>query len=251
MSVSGAIVTVGNFDGVHIGHQMLLRQVVDRARVLGLRSFAVTFDPHPEQVLFPERQIKSLTTPDEKKQLICACGIDDVWICPFTRELSRLEPPEFLRLITERQPIAELWVGADFALGRGRSGTIAVLAEIGAAYGWGLHMVPPYRLEGQVVSSTAIRTLLSTGATQGAAELLGRPYAVQGELEPGGVLRVDPPRALPRGGMAYTAQLRQGERLVDVVVSVAPPGVRLEGEPPADLRPAPAAITFIRRIREP
>src|SRR5436305_11402534 len=173
--MSAAIVTIGNFDGVHLGHQMLLHQVVERAHVLGLRSYAVTFDPHPEQVLFPDRGIARLTSASEKRELICACGIDEVWVCQFTLELSRLEPQEFMRLISDRQPIAELWIGADFALGRGRSGTISVLAELGAAYGWGVHMVPPYRLEGQIVSSTGIRTLLSTGACQGAAELLGRP----------------------------------------------------------------------------
>src|ERR671932_831731 len=192
-----AIVTIGNFDGVHLGHQELLRQVVDRARVLGLRSYAVTFDPHPEEVLYPERGIAVLTSAEEKKQLICASGIDEVWVCPFPTELSRLEPEEFMRLVAERQPIAELWVGADFALGRGRKGTIGVLADIGAHIGWALHMVPPYKLEGQVVSSTAIRTLLAAGAVRGVADLLGRNYTVSGVVE-GDELRVDPERAFPR-----------------------------------------------------
>ena len=247
-----AIVTIGNFDGVHLGHRELLRQVVDRARVLGLRSYAVTFDPHPEEVLYPERGIAVLTSAEEKRHLICACGIDEVWVCPFTTELSRLEPQEFMRLISERQPIAELWVGADFALGRGRSGTIAVLAELGAALGWGLHMVPPFRLEGQVVSSTGIRTLLSTGASQGAAELLGRPYAVDAVLQSDGTLRVEPPnRALPRSGLVYEAQLSQDGRQFDVLVTVAPPLVRFEGEHEhaLPLDPGPVRLTFLRRLR--
>src|SRR5688572_16376740 len=104
---------------------MLLRQVVDRARVLGLRSFAVTFDPHPERILVPHRRLLTLTNAREKEDLIRASGVDDVWTCPFTAELSRLAPEEFIHLVTDRQPIAELWVGADFALGRGRSGTIS------------------------------------------------------------------------------------------------------------------------------
>jgi riboflavin kinase/FMN adenylyltransferase len=249
MSLAPAIVTIGNFDGVHLGHQMLLRQVVQRAHVLGLRSYAVTFDPHPEQVLFPERGIACLTSASEKRHLICGEGIDEVWVCTFTLELSRLEPQEFMRLISERQPIAELWVGADFAMGRGRSGTIAVLAELGAAYGWGVHMVPPYRLEGQVVSSTGIRTLLSTGACQGAAELLGRSYFVHAELRRDGGLHVDPTRALPRSGLVYEAQVEQDGREQDVLVSVSPPVVRLEGEQDVALDPGSVRITFLRRLR--
>jgi riboflavin kinase/FMN adenylyltransferase len=249
----GAIVTIGNFDGVHLGHQQLLKQVVDRARVLNLRSYAVTFDPHPEEVLYPERGIAVLTSAEEKKRLICACGIDEVWVCPFTTELSRLEPQEFMRLISERQPIAELWVGADFALGRGRSGTIAVLAELGAALGWGLHMVPPYRLEGQVVSSTGIRTLLSTGASQGAAELLGRSYSVEAVLQPDGTLRVESNRALPRSGLVYEAQVAQDQeqRPFDVLVTVTPPVIRFEGEQEhaLPLDEGRVRLTFLRRLR--
>src|SRR5579859_349491 len=134
-----AVVTIGNFDGVHLGHQKLVREAADRARALGLMSLAITFDPHPEQILFPERRRTHLSTSEERRSLLHACGIDDVWVCPFTIELARLEPEEFMRLVTDRQPMAELWVGADFALGRGRKGTISVLAEIGAALGWGMH----------------------------------------------------------------------------------------------------------------
>ena len=244
-----AIVTIGNFDGVHLGHQMLLRQVVDRARVLGLRSFAVTFDPHPEQILFPDRPLPCLSSAEEKQQLIYECGIDDVWVCPFTTELSRLEPHEFMRLVSDRTTLAELWVGADFALGRGRSGTISVLAELGANYGWGLHMVPPYRLEGQIVSSTGIRTLLATGALQGAAELLGRPYVLQGELQADGTLRVDPHRAFPKSGMPYEALLQQDGQRADVIASVQAPEVRIKPRQPTGLTPGKAKLAFLRRVR--
>jgi riboflavin kinase / FMN adenylyltransferase len=241
-----AIVTIGNFDGVHLGHRKLIGQVVDRARALGLRSFAVTFDPHPERVLFPEGKLTSLSTADERRQILCESGIDDVWVCPFTTDLARLEPEEFMRLVTERQPVAELWVGADFALGRGRKGTIGVLADIGAHLGWALHMVPPYMLEGQVVSSTAIRTLLAAGAVRGVADLLGRNYSVSGEIE-GAELHVDPERALPRPGVIYGAELRQNGASHDVRVSVLPTPGHISLEPPADHRPGPAQLAFLRR----
>jgi riboflavin kinase/FMN adenylyltransferase len=240
-----AIVTIGNFDGVHLGHQKLIHQVADRARALGLCSLAVTFEPHPEQILFPERKLNHLSTSEEKVEILHANGIEDVWVCPFTTDLARLEPEDFMRMVTERQPISELWVGADFALGRGRRGTISVLAEIGTAMGWGLHMVPPLMLEGQIVSSTAIRTLLSAGAVRGAADLLGRAYGVSGDFS-GDDLMVDPLRALPRA-MVYDAQLRQDDAAHDVSVTVlsVPNRIRLDTDVPH--HQGPAIIDFLRR----
>jgi riboflavin kinase/FMN adenylyltransferase len=241
-----AIVTIGNFDGVHLGHLKLIQQVVDRSRALDLQSFAITFDPHPEQVLVPERKLTYLSTAAERREILQESGIDSVWICPFTRELARLEPEEFMRLVTERQPIAELWVGADFALGRGRKGTISVLAELGAASGWGLHMVAPRILEGQVVSSTAIRTLLAAGAIRGAADLLGRVYSVAGEIR-GDDLLVDPLRAVPKSGIAYEAQLHQNEALLDGVVTVEQDPLRVVLDPMAPHHDGAARIAFVRR----
>jgi riboflavin kinase/FMN adenylyltransferase len=241
-----AIVTIGNFDGVHLGHLKLIQQVVDRSRALGLNSFAITFDPHPEHVLVPERKLTYLSTAEERREILQQSGIDSVWICPFTRELARLEPEEFMRLVTERQPIAELWVGADFALGRGRKGTISVLAELGAASGWGLHMMAPLILDGQVVSSTAIRTLLAAGAIRGAADLLGRVYTVAGEIR-GDDLLIDPLRAVPKSGIAYEAQLIQNEALLDGVVTVEQDPLRVTLDPLAPHQDGPARIAFIRR----
>ena len=241
-----AIVTIGNFDGVHLGHLKLIGEVVDRAHALGVCSFAVTFDPHPESVLFPERKLMTLSTAQERLQMLHQRGIDNVWVCPFTTELARLEPEEFMRLVTERQPIAELWVGADFALGRGRKGTIAVLADIGAHLGWALHMVPPVMLEGQVVSSTAIRTLLAAGAVRGAADLLGRNYSVSGEIQ-GNELVVDPERGLPRPGVVYDAELRQDAPTSEVVVTVLPTPGRISLDTEVAHHDGPAQLTFIRR----
>ena len=240
-----AIVTIGNFDGVHLGHQKLIHEVADRARAKGLCSLAVTFEPHPEQILFPERKLSHLSSSEEKVEILHASGMDDVWVCPFTTELARLEPEDFMRMVVERQPMSELWVGADFALGRGRRGTISVLSEIGSAMGWGLHMVPPLTLEGQIVSSTAIRTLLSAGAVRGAADLLGRPYSVSGDLS-GNDLIVDPLRALPRA-MVYDAQLRQDNEAHDVSVTVlnTPNRIHLESQVPH--HDGPATIDFLRR----
>jgi riboflavin kinase/FMN adenylyltransferase len=241
-----AIVTIGNFDGVHLGHRKLIQQVVDRAHARQLCSFAITFDPHPDQVLFPERKQTYLSTAEERGELLRASGIDSVWICPFTRELARLEPEEFIHMVTERQPIAELWVGADFAMGRNRKGSIAVLAELGAASGWDLHMVAPQMFEGQVVSSTAIRTLLAAGAVRGAADLLGRSYRVPGEIQ-ADCLMVDPTRTLPKTAITYETQLLQDGTVVEgvAVVEQDPPRVALDPSTPH--HDGPARVDFVRR----
>jgi riboflavin kinase/FMN adenylyltransferase len=187
--VTSAVVTVGNFDGVHLGHQYLLRQVVDRARALGLRSYAITFDPHPSMVLHPERNLEQLTDADEKVRLLRELGIDDVWVCPFNRDLSRLGADEFMQVVAQRQPIAELWIGPDFAMGHDRKGTVSVLAMLGGEQGWALHMVPPFRLDGHVVSSTAVRQALSTGDVKEAEKLLGRTVLTDASLRSGGAPR--------------------------------------------------------------
>ena len=245
-STRPAIVTIGNFDGVHRGHLMLIRQTVARAREVGQCSFAITFEPHPEQILFPERKLTYLSTADERRELLLENGIDTVWVCPFTTELSRLEPEDFMRLVVDRQPLGELWVGADFALGRGRRGTIAVLAEMGAKMGWGLHVVPPYMQDGQVVSSTAIRTLLAAGAVRGAADLLGRNYSVRGEVE-GTNFVVDPLRALPRADLTYDAELCQAAATHSLTATVLPIAGRIILSTSGPLTNGPATLTFLRR----
>jgi len=241
-----AIVTIGNFDGVHLGHLKLIHQVVARAHARGLCSFAITFDPHPDQVLFPERRQMYLSTAEERGELLKASGIDSVWICPFTRDLARLEPEEFMHMVTERQPIAELWVGADFAMGRNRKGSIAVLAELGAASGWDLHMVAPQMLEDQVVSSTAIRTLLAAGAVRGAADLLGRSYRVPGDVE-GDSLMVDERRALPKTGINYEIQFSQEGEVAEGMATVEPDPPRITLAPDIPHREGPAKVDFVRR----
>jgi riboflavin kinase/FMN adenylyltransferase len=240
-----AVVTIGNFDGVHLGHRKLLGSAVERARALGQCSLAITFDPHPEQVLFPDRQFSFLSSPEERTDYLRETGIDDVWVMAFTRELAKLEPAEFMQLVAERQPLSELWVGSDFALGRGRQGTIAVLSELGGAHGWSLHVVPPYRLNGQIVSSTAIRTLLAAGAVRGAADLLGRPYSVRGGLS-GHALQIDPNRALPRPGR-YSGDLvwsPDGSASIQAEVAAESPTIVLSDAPTASDH---AELRFLRR----
>jgi riboflavin kinase / FMN adenylyltransferase len=206
------VATIGAFDGIHRGHHLLLGQVVDRAKFLGLKSLCITFDPHPDLVLYPERKIAYLTDRAEKERVLRQLGLDDVMVVEFTPALSLLTPEEFLGLIEEEHPLAELWVGSDFALGRGRTGTIAALAELGRVQGFGLHVVPPQRADREVISSTFIRGLLSQGSVRHANRLLGRRYRISGIVENGAArgrtigfptanIRPDSKRALPADGV--------------------------------------------------
>ena len=129
------VATIGAFDGIHRGHHVLLDQVVQRARTLGLPSLCVTFDPHPDLVLYPERHLTYLTDRAEKERVLHALGLDEVMFIEFTHALSMLNPEEFLGLIAEKHPLAELWVGSDFALGRGRRARLPRLPRLGRTSG--------------------------------------------------------------------------------------------------------------------
>lgn len=179
------VTTIGAFDGIHRGHQELLKQVKARADMLGCRSMAVTFDPHPDLILYPDRRLTELSDRDQKRALMRELGIDYVLVLDFTRELSMLRPEEFIGQLQAEHRLCELWVGSDFALGRGRSGTISALAEIGSAEGFALHVMPPVKIAHETISSTYIRTLLAQGDVARANELLGHYYALAGRVVPG------------------------------------------------------------------
>ena len=177
LAMTPAIVTIGNFDGVHLGHQHLIQQMLVRARSQGMRATAVTFDPHPREVLRPDQPVRRLTSTYEKVGLLHLAGLDDVWVCHFAHAIGRLEPTEFLALVGAHWPIGELWVGYDFALGRGRSGSIDVLSRLGREQGFRVRVVPPLVRDGQVVSSSLVRVLLDHDRVDEAAVLLGRRVA--------------------------------------------------------------------------
>jgi riboflavin kinase/FMN adenylyltransferase len=263
------VATIGAFDGIHRGHHLLLGQVVDRARALGLLSLCVTFDPHPDLVLYPDRHVTYLTDRAEKERVLRQLGLDDVMVIEFTPALSMLNPEEFLGLVDEEHPLAELWVGSDFALGRDRSGTIAALAELGRIQGFALHVVPPQRADREVISSTFIRSLLSQGNVRQANCLLGRRYRISGVVETGAArgrqlgfptanIRPDPKRALPADGvyaaivpldgiehravanLGYRPTFKEGERLLEVhLLDVA-----------ADLYGQHLDVDFVDRLRD-
>ncbi|GAB4390759.1 MAG: bifunctional riboflavin kinase/FAD synthetase [Thermodesulfovibrionales bacterium] len=179
----GAVVTIGNFDGVHMGHQKIIAAVTQAAGAAGARSLAITFDPHPVKVLAPERGLSILTPADEKAALMAHYGLDAVLFINFSREFARIPADDFIRdVLVGRLGARQVIVGHGYAFGRGKKGTTELLRRRGRRLGFGVKVVRNARIHGDVVSSSRIRGLLSRGKVSEAAALLGRPYMIKGEV---------------------------------------------------------------------
>ena len=174
--------TIGAFDGVHRGHQALIGQVVERARASSRLSTLITFHPHPAAVLAPERAPRYLTTPGEKAAILESLGVDLMVLLPFSREVARTPARGFMEGLAQHLRLRELWVGADFALGRDRDGDVPRLRELGRELGYELHVFDLV-IGGEVaISSSRIRALLRDGCVEDAAQLLGRYPGLSGEV---------------------------------------------------------------------
>jgi riboflavin kinase/FMN adenylyltransferase len=174
-----AAVTVGNFDGVHRGHQALVSVAVARARAAGGLSVVLTFDPHPARVLRPAHAPAALTTLPQKEELLGAMGIDRLAVLPFDAELARLSPEEFARaVLRDTLGARDVVVGESFRFGHRREGDTRTLVELGGNLGFEVQAIPPVLEAGRPVSSSRIRSELVHGHVAAAAALLGRPYFV-------------------------------------------------------------------------
>lgn len=179
----GTVITVGTFDGVHRGHEAVLEVVRRRAEELGAKSLLVTFEPHPLAVVRPEAAPRLLTTAAEKAALLERSGLDYVVFLPFTRELADFAPRRFVEeILIGRFALRHLVMGYDHGIGRGRSGGVDALVQLGAELGFGADVVPALLFEGAPVSSTRIREALLEGDVAFAARALGRPYAFSGTV---------------------------------------------------------------------
>ncbi len=179
-------VTIGNFDGVHLGHRELLRRTVARARAAGAAAIALTFTPHPVRFFSPRARFYEITTPEEKAALIGETGIDALVVEPFDGEVGRMWPADFAREVLARRLRARwIIVGYDFTFGRNRTGSPAALADMGRDLGFDVEVVPPLMRGGAIVSSSRIRELLLAGRVREAGELLCRPYTVSGPVVTG------------------------------------------------------------------
>jgi riboflavin kinase / FMN adenylyltransferase len=182
----GTTVTVGSFDGVHLGHQAVLQEIGRRARTAGRASVLVTFDPHPLEVVNPGAAPALLTTGAERLEILVQSPLDYVLLLRFDRYLAGLTPEDFVReILLTRCDVRELVIGHDHGFGRGRSGDVETLRRMGAEAGFQVDVVPPVDFGGQHVSSSRIRRAVAGGDLLTAGAMLGRPYGVVGRVGQG------------------------------------------------------------------
>jgi riboflavin kinase/FMN adenylyltransferase len=175
------VLTLGNFDGVHLGHQAILDLVIARAKVLGGESILYTFEPHPRRVLQAESNLRLLDTFEQKVEILEDLGLDAVIAEPFDREFAQVSPERFIgHHIHECVRPVEVYVGYDFHFGHDREGSMRMLTERGPHLGFSVTVVPEVQVEGRDVNSTRIRQLLAEGDVEAAALLLGRPFCARG-----------------------------------------------------------------------
>jgi len=178
-----SVAALGSFDGIHLAHVAVLARTVERARALGVTAVACTFDPHPAQVLHPERAPTPIATAEDNLARIAAAGIDATLVIPFTAEFSQIEAETFVeRVLVTALGVREVVVGFNHTFGRGAHGTAAVLADLGLEHAFSVHVLPPLQAAGQTVSSSAIREALRDGDVVAARGFLGHPYSIKGPV---------------------------------------------------------------------
>lgn len=228
-----SVLTIGAFDGVHRGHQHLIHQLVERARCTHRLAGLITFHPHPSVVLAGRNPAKYITTPGEKAALLERLGLDIVAILPFSREVAQVSAWDFIQMVHHHLRMIELWVGADFALGRNREGDVRALQEMSERLGFKVQVVEPLVWQGEIISSTRIRSLLRKGRVREAACLLNRYPSLVGEVVrgtqrgrcigfPTANLEVRAERAVPADGV-YAVYVLLGEERYPGVANI---GVR-------------------------
>lgn len=221
-----AVVTVGTFDGVHVGHWEVLEEIRRRADAAGGRSILVTFHPHPLRIVRPEDAPPLLTTPAEKREILAESGVEYVVFIPFTRTLQQYPARRFVEeVLLGRIGMRELVIGYDHGFGRGREGSVDTLREIGREAGFPVDVVGAVQVDGEPISSSRIRRLLGEGDVKGAARLLGRRYSLEGTVVRGerkgrelgfptaNVEVGDPEKMLPKEGIYAAYGWVDGERV--------------------------------------
>jgi riboflavin kinase/FMN adenylyltransferase len=218
-------VTVGNFDGVHLGHREMFRRLIGRARDLGGRSVVVTFRPHPLKVLNPSYPLRLINTYEEKETLIEASGVDTLLVIPFDRDFAALSPEEFVgEVLVKRLGMKHLVVGYDYGFGRDRQGNATLLRNLGESLGYTLELLDPIGSGATVYSSTSVRRMIEAGDVAGVVAVLGRHFSLAGKVVhghhrgrglgfPTANLRTEK-ELIPRDGV-YAVKVRVGEQLLD------------------------------------
>jgi riboflavin kinase / FMN adenylyltransferase len=216
------VLTLGVFDGLHLGHQLIMQTVVERARAGGAVPTVITFEPHPREVLYPESAPPLLQTFDQKIEALGVLGIEQTIVIHFDKQFAQIRAQDFLRdAVVDRLHAKEVFLGCGFAFGHNREGNIELLRSVSQSLGFFADEVPEVRLRGRRVSSSRIRELLQQGNVNLARRMLGRPYGVEGRVVRGaerGVTLGFPTanlhpqnRVIPRNGVYVTATLIAGQ----------------------------------------
>jgi len=216
------VLTLGVFDGLHLGHQLIMKTIVERARATGAVPTVITFDPHPRALLHPESAPPLLQTFDQKIEALGVLGIEQTIVVRFDQSFAQIRAEDFLRaVITDRLHAKEVYLGCGFAFGHGREGNIELLRSVSQSLGFFADEVPELRLRGRRVSSSRIRELLQQGRVNLARRMLGRPYGVEGRVVRGAergaklgfpTANIQPQnRVIPRTGVYVTAALIEGQ----------------------------------------
>ena len=218
----GSVLAIGNFDGIHLGHQAILKQAADLAAKSGAVATALTFEPAPRKVLRPETAPKRLSTNDQRLEWFRAVGVEAAVVMPFTLELSKISPQEFVENILVAQlRVRTVLVGENFRFGHKQTGDAKLLSELGKTHGFDVITLPPVEAHGEIVSSTVIRREVTDGEVTQAGRLLGRPFVLTGEIVKGTgtgskftfpTLNLRPEQELlPAAGVYITRTLLDGE----------------------------------------
>jgi riboflavin kinase/FMN adenylyltransferase len=263
------VLTIGAFDGLHLGHRSLLNRLMRSAQEAHRLSGVVTFDPPPRMVLTPDNNLICLTTMEDKIELLRQWGLDLLVIISFTWEVARTSARDFVWPLRDRLQMGELWVGWNFALGRGREGDPPALRRLGQEMGFEVNVIEPVTEGGAAISSTEIRNLLGAGQVREAAELLGRYYQISGAVVPGvgqerrvgyptANLNVQQVCTLPGSGIYAGYAIARGKRYPAVAnigtrptFGEGPPTVEVHlldfvGELPGEL----LHVQFVERLRD-
>jgi riboflavin kinase/FMN adenylyltransferase len=182
VNITNTWLTIGSFDGVHLGHQQLIRELNHNAHLAGANSTVLTFHPHPSVILRGRKGPFYLTTPFEKVDLLDQLGTDIVVTHPFTYEISQSTAREYITYLMKHLGFRQLWVGYDFALGKGREGNVPYLQKLGEELGYQVKVIQPVKLGGKTISSSLIRQMIIVGDVTQASKYLGRFYRLEGEV---------------------------------------------------------------------
>jgi riboflavin kinase/FMN adenylyltransferase len=269
------VATIGNFDGVHLGHQGVIAEVIERARFLGGRSLAITFDPHPARVLHPEQPHRLITPLARRLELLAATGIDATLVLPFTDALRHMHPRDFVKdILVNTLHVTEVHEGKNFRFGYHAEAGIEGLEALGRELGFGVTIYAPRIVRGSAVSSSRIRKLIAAGDVSRARALLGRPFSIDSTPAPGrgyGSRHTVPtvnlapyPELLPANGVyittlaigagptaeTFSAVTNVGNRPTFGADSFAVESHLLDFRPIALSEDTPLRLTFLRRLRD-